>query len=128
MARPNGTERFRPPTEVPGRIGMRIREQESFAEALYGGEIFWELRDGKTGELQDSGRFENVVTKDASILVARLMKSPGTPNVSEPSFGVYALAVGTGDGGWDPLNPPAARSSSPRTRCISASQDSSPDS
>lgn len=109
MARPNGTERFRPPTEAPaGRLGMHFREKEFLAEALYRGEILWELRDGRTGELQDRGRFENVVTKDASILVARLMKSPGTPNVSEPSFGVYALAVGIGDVGWDPLNPPAA--------------------
>jgi len=86
---------------------MHFREKD-LVEAIYGGEILWELRDGKTGELQDSGCFKNVVTRDASILIARLMKSPGTPNVSEPAFGVYALAVGTGDVGWDPMNPPAA--------------------
>jgi len=106
MTRPNGTEHFRSPTD--GRFGMHFREKDSMIKAPYRGEIFWELRDGKTGEVQNSGNFKNVVTKDASILVARLIKSPGTPNVSEPSFGVYALAVGTGDVGWDPLNPPAA--------------------
>lgn len=87
---------------------MSLFDRDSFAAAVYGGEVFWELRDGRTGDLQDSGSFRNVVTRDASILVARLMKSPGTPNLSEPSFGVFALAVGTGDVGWDPLNPPAA--------------------
>lgn len=105
--RPNGIEHFPKPSETAPRGGIHIRGEETFAQVIYGGEIFWELRDGKTGELQDSGHFENVVTKDASILVARLMKSTATPNLSEPAFGVYALAVGTGDVGWDPLNPPA---------------------
>lgn len=107
MKRPNAMERF-PKASDGVRLGMRIKEFDRFAETIFTGEIFWELRDGKTGELQDSGHFRNVVTKDASILVARLMKSPPTPNVSEPSFGVFALAVGTGDVGWDPLNPPVA--------------------
>ena len=106
--RPNGIEHFPRASDGAPRGGMRIFEEDRLAAAIYGGEIFWELRDGKTGELQDGGSFKNVVTKDASILVARLLKSPATPNVSEPSFGVFALAVGTGDVGWDPLNPPAA--------------------
>lgn len=101
------SEKLSKARDLSSSFGMRIRERESFV-SIYSGEIFWELRDGKTGELQDSGNFKNVVTKDASILVARLMKSPATPNVSTPSFGVYALAVGTGDVGWDPLNPPSA--------------------
>lgn len=78
------------------------------AQAIYGGEVFWTLRDGKTGEIQEEGHFKNLVTLDASILVARLLKSPPVPHVSEPKFGVFALAVGTGDIGWDPMNPPAA--------------------
>jgi hypothetical protein len=49
-----------------------------------------------------------VVTLDAGVLIARLMKSTITPNLSEPKFGVYALAVGTGDVGWNPMMPPSA--------------------
>lgn len=74
----------------------------------YSGEVFWELRDARTGELQDSGHRKNIVTRDASILVARFIKGTPVPNVSEPRFGGYALAVGTGDVGWDLQNPPVA--------------------
>src|SRR5690606_22371804 len=35
-------------------------------------------------------------------------KSPPILNTSEPSFGVFSLAVGTGDVGWDPMAPPVA--------------------
>lgn len=87
---------------------MSIRHAESFGPIPYSGEIFWELRDGKTGELQASGRQKNIVTLDASILIARLMKSPPIPNLSEPKFGVFALALGTGNISWDPMNPPSA--------------------
>ncbi len=109
--RPNARERM--PKAMDGsdrvpsfRMGMSFFHGDSFSP--FRGEVFWELRDGKTGEVQQSGHMKNVVTLDASILVARLMKSPPTPNLSEPDFGAYALAVGTGDGGWDPMNPPTA--------------------
>jgi len=71
------------------------------------GEVFWTLKDSTTG-LKTHGHRKNVVTMDASILIARLMRSSATPHVSEPSFGVYALAVGTGDVGWNLQNPPPA--------------------
>ncbi len=73
------------------------------------GEIFWELTDTRTGQVT-KGHIQNVVTLDASILLARFMKGTGTanPNQCEPKFGVFALAVGTGDVGWQPLNPPPA--------------------
>lgn len=100
----SNVERFDPPSESGLFIGMGFSEEVP----RYTGDIFWELRDEKTGDLIDSGVLRNIVTKDASILIARLMKSPSTPNTSEPSFGIFALAVGTGDVGWDPLNPPAA--------------------
>lgn len=106
--RANGTERLPRASEAAPRGGMSILDEDRLAAAIYGGEIFWELRDGATGKLQGHGSFKNVVTKDASILVARLLKSPATPNLSEPAFGVFALAVGTGDAGWNPLNPPVA--------------------
>ena len=101
-------ERFKKATECFQGLGMHIKESD-LAKAVFEGVIFWELKDGVTGKLQERGHFKNIVTLDASILVARLMKSPNTAaNLSEPSFGVFALVVGTGDVGWDPLNPPAA--------------------
>ena len=71
------------------------------------GEVFWKLEDTVSGEITE-GHIKNIVTLDASILVARLIKGTAVANVSEPKFGVYALAVGTGDAGWNPLNPPSA--------------------
>lgn len=73
------------------------------------GEVMWTLTDVRTGAVT-KGRRKNVVTLDASILLARLMKGTGTPtvHVTEPNFGVFALAVGTGDPNWDPLSPPPA--------------------
>ena len=79
------------------------------------GEVFFQLRDAASGQLLDRDgnpadhgqehtlHIKNIIVRDASILVARLMKDN-----AEPSNGVKALAVGTGDTGWDPLNPPAA--------------------
>lgn len=97
-------DRFSPPTD--GGLKMHYGFQERFSP--YSGEIFWEMRIGKSGALMSSGYFRNLVTFDASILVARLLKSPSIANVSEPKFGAFALAVGTGDIGWDPQNPPPA--------------------
>jgi hypothetical protein len=73
------------------------------------GEVLWTLTDTVTGAVT-RGRRKNVVTLDASVLLARLMKGTGTPtvHVTEPNFGVFALAVGTGDPNWDPLSPPPA--------------------
>lgn len=67
------------------------------------GEVFITLRDAKTKALQDERHLKNIVTLDASILVARLMKDN-----QEPPFGIYALAVGTGQMGWNLQSPPAA--------------------
>lgn len=92
------------------RLGFSaaFRHAEEYRGSQIRGEIFWEMRDTRTGRTE-GGRLKNIVTLDASILIARLMKGPGTsvPHSSEPSFGVYALAVGTGDISWNPLNPPA---------------------
>ena len=67
------------------------------------GDVFMELRDAVSGELQEKREHRNLVVKDASILIARLMKDN-----QEPPFGCFCLAVGTGDVGWPLLNPPAA--------------------
>lgn len=66
------------------------------------GEIFITLRDSLTGIVSDTSHF-NTVTSDASILVARLVKN----NSETGLHGAFALAVGTGDSGWDPMHPPA---------------------
>jgi hypothetical protein len=67
------------------------------------GEVFWELRDGDSVQ---TGHMKNMVTLDAGVLLARLLKGTGVIHQSEPSWGAYVLAVGTGDIGWDPLAPP----------------------
>lgn len=107
MSRPSAHDQFPPANDSLVRGGMHIIEQDRFG-LLCEGEVFYEIRDGKTGAFLEGGNLgKNIVTRDASILVARLIKSPATPNVSEPRFGAFALAVGTGDVGWDPMNPPA---------------------
>lgn len=67
------------------------------------GDVFMELRDGATGNLQEQRQHRNIVVKDASILIARLVKDN-----DEPTFGALCLAVGTGDVGWNVLSPPPA--------------------
>ena len=55
------------------------------------GELFIEMRDAATGELLHSDHRKNIITLDASILVALLTRNP-----SSRAYGVYMLAVGTG--------------------------------
>lgn len=77
-------------SRVEDHAGIRIK-----------GEVFVEMFEG--GRCLEHRKLQNIVTLDASILLARLLRS----NV-EPSFGAFCLAVGTGDVGWNPLSPPAA--------------------
>lgn len=67
------------------------------------GDVFMTLRDARTGEVQDQREHRNLIVKDASILIARLIKDN-----SEPPKGAFVLAVGTGNVGWNPMAPPAA--------------------
>lgn len=55
------------------------------------GHVFFEMRDASTGEIQLERDQENVVTLDAGLLVARLVKDP-----TEPAHGINMLSVGTG--------------------------------
>lgn len=67
------------------------------------GEIFYEYHDD-INDTHIKSHLKNVVTLDAGILIARLLK-----NKNEPSYGIYALAVGTGDSSWlNPSSPPPA--------------------
>lgn len=93
--------------EVLSRVSSRFfgSFRSRFEEKVHvgiRGDVFITLRDGKTGEEQDRRELRNLIVKDASILVARLMKDN-----AEPPKGTYVLAVGTGDTGWNPLAPPA---------------------
>ncbi len=76
---------------------------EEDARVKIRGDVFFTMRDGKTGEVQLERAERNLVVLDASILLARLLKDN-----AEPPFGAYVLAVGSGDSGWDLQNPPAA--------------------
>ena len=67
------------------------------------GDVFITLQDAVTGEVQERREIRNLIVTDCSVMVARLLKDP-----AEPWHGFYALAVGTGDVGWDPMAPPAA--------------------
>ena len=84
-------------------LGFAWLEQDQYPTPGIKGEVFFELRDEDTGKLLETHHIKNVVTRDLSILLARLAK-----NSIEPSHGIYALAVGTGDVGWDLQSPPAA--------------------
>ncbi len=87
-------------------LGLRYEETFQVPEKstpYIRGDVFITLRDGETGEVQDEREVRNIVVLDASILIARLLK-----NSQEPPYGIFALAIGTGDVGWDLQNPPAA--------------------
>lgn len=101
-------DRFRKILERRPSFSLQTRSADHYP-GIIRGEIFWELRDSKTNELQESGHHKNVVTLDASILLARFIKfSTSVAHQSEPSFGALALAVGTGDINWiNPSFPPA---------------------
>lgn len=78
-----------------------LPEEFDIRKRMYG-EIWYKLeKPGESNPLIYLGK--NVITNDASIFVARLIKDP-----AEPTAGGFALAVGTGDVGWDLQNVPAA--------------------
>ncbi len=83
------------------RASLASRFEETTTHSLRG-DVFLELRDGPTGMLLERREHRNLIVKDASILIARLLKDN-----QEPPHGLFCLAVGTGDNGWNPLTPPA---------------------
>jgi len=95
-------EAFRRTTERAPAFAVKSSMSEDFRHHIRG-DVFISMHDGKTGELQEYRELLNLVVLDASILIARLMK-----NNVEPPFGIYALAVGTGNVCWHPMSPPAA--------------------
>lgn len=86
-------------TKFRGALGALHKEE---VRSIYRGDVFITMRDARTGEIQEKREKKNLIVKDASILIARLVKDN-----AEPSKGAYVLAVGTGDTGWNPMSPPA---------------------
>jgi len=82
-----------------GSLKPRYEEKAPYAIR---GDVFIKMRDARTQALQLDKALRNLIVKDASILIARLVKDS-----SEPPKGAFVLAVGTGDIGWNPLSPPA---------------------
>jgi hypothetical protein len=81
-------------------LGIRLKDYLDIPNTVKG-EVFIEMRDAKSGVLLYSDHRKNIITLDASIQVARLLKDP-----SEPAHGINMLAVGTGATG--PLLSPNA--------------------
>lgn len=74
-----------------------LQEKRSW---LLKGDIFMTMKH-KDGTVEKR-EMHNVIVDDASLLMAQLMKeNSGVP-------GIMALAIGTGDIGWDLQNPPIA--------------------
>jgi hypothetical protein len=99
-------DQFQKFTNTAPSLAMLSLMQENFSRKMKG-EVFWKLEDKLTGKITE-GKINNVVTLDASILIARLLKTAASPiaHQSEPNFGILALAVGTGYVSWDLQDPP----------------------
>lgn len=80
--------------------GFNVNFKEESKYKIHG-EVFLKLHDSDGNIIEEHKK--NVIVDDASILIARLIKDN-----TEPLHGAYCLAVGTGNVGWDPMNPPAA--------------------
>lgn len=82
-------------------VDLNLRQLED-AKFYIRGDVFISLKD-ENGEETERRELRNLVVKDASIMLARLVKNP-----LEPDHGIFALAVGTGDVGWNLQSPPPA--------------------
>ncbi len=84
---------------LAGALGFKYGDD---ARTSIRGDVFITVRDVATGEIVEQFEKRNLIVKDASILIARLMKDS-----AEPPRSAFCLAVGTGDVGWNPMSPPA---------------------
>jgi len=96
-------EYVRQTVESAPAFAVRPFCKEDFGRYYIRGDVFFTLRNAKTGEIEEERELRNLVVLDASILIARLMKDN-----AEPPHGIFCLAIGTGDVGWNPMSPPAA--------------------
>lgn len=92
------------------KIGFGILNKEEMPKNRLSGEFFVTLnhRDGS----EEKHHFKNIIVDSASLLIARLLASGQTSlDPLGPAHGIWVLAVGTGEPGWDTSNPPAATTS-----------------
>ena len=75
------------------KLGMGITNSESMALSPHGRFIF-HMEDAKTGEVLTHWEKDNIITRDAGILAARLFRDS-----KEPKHGLNMLSVGTGASG-----------------------------
>ena len=80
-------EHVHSPREAIG-MGLGLGHQDHLTE--FAGEVFFEMRDAKTGEILFEDHRKNVITLDAGILAAMLFNSPASR-----LLGANMLAVGT---------------------------------
>lgn len=97
------------------QIQMKMNSAVSNTESVNSvssirGHIYLKFENTETHEVRMDS-FPNIIVMDAGVLIARLLASTAVAHQSEPSFGIWGLAVGTGDIGWDPKAPPAATNS-----------------
>jgi len=72
------------------KLGLGSRYQESVRIPVKG-EVFFKMWDGASGRVEMEHAQKNVVTLDAGLLIARLVRDP-----REPANGINMLALGTG--------------------------------
>lgn len=73
------------------KFGLRCFYEEPAPFLKINGHVTFDLRDARTGEQIAFWERDNIVTLDAGILMARLIRDN-----TEPNFGFNMLAVGTG--------------------------------
>jgi hypothetical protein len=73
------------------KFGLRCFYEEPAPFVEIDGHVTFDLRDSRTGEQVAFWERDNIVTLDAGILMARLIRDN-----TEPNFGLNMLAVGTG--------------------------------
>jgi len=83
-------------------LGISMEQATTDRVSVFGGEVFLTVQDKASGRILEKRHLKNLVVKDASILVARLLRDN-----QEPTHGAFVLGVGSGDASWDPMNPPA---------------------
>jgi hypothetical protein len=86
-------------------MGSAIKERETYKGMR--GELFLRAYEGGI-QVYDYHK-SNIIVNTASILIARLLKDN-----SEPNNGISFLAIGSGNGEWDPFDPPAPTTSQTR--------------
>jgi hypothetical protein len=82
-----------------------MRERETLRGLR--GELF--MKGYEAGELVYEYHKSNIIVNTASILIARLLKDN-----KEPNAGISYMGVGSGNGEWDPFDPPAPTTSQTR--------------